>query len=113
MRPISAAVAVLSCGLALAAAPSRGADLAAPVRVFEAGELTLARYTVLQRLWTGSWRASFWIPAHADAGAAIKALAEQAASLGADAIVNLHCLNDAGGWSPGYSCYGLAIKLKP
>jgi len=83
-----------------------------PVRVFDAGELTPSHYTVVKRLWTGTWRASFWIPRHDDAGAAITALTTQAASLGADGVVNLHCLNDAGGWGGGYRCYGLAIKLK-
>lgn len=110
----SAAVAVAFCAgvLTLTATPSMGADASAPVRVFDAGELTLANYTVLKRLWTGSWRASFWIPRHDEAGAAITALTTEAASLGADAVVNLHCLNDRGGLFPGYTCYGLAIKLK-
>ena len=84
----------------------------APVRVFDASELTLARYTVLKRLWTGTWRSAFGVPAHDDAGAAITALTMEAASLGADGVINLHCLNDSGGWSAGYYCYGLAIKLK-
>ncbi|MND00255.1 hypothetical protein D3C83_188000 [compost metagenome] len=57
-------------------------------------------------------RASFWIPEHDDAATAIGALTGKARDLGADGIVNLHCLNDAGGWSAGYLCYGLAVKLK-
>jgi hypothetical protein len=101
------------CGLVLAPMAARSAEEPAPVRVFDAGELTLARYTVVQRLWTGSWRASLWIPSHSDAGSAIAGLTTEAARLGADAVINLHCLNDSGGWSPGYTCYGLAIKLKP
>jgi uncharacterized protein YbjQ (UPF0145 family) len=88
------------------------ADASAPIRVFDAGELTLARYTVLKRLWTGSWRSAFVVPAHDDASAAIAALTTEAASVGADGIVNLHCMNDSGGWPSGYFCYGLAIKLR-
>ncbi len=83
-----------------------------PVRVFDAGELTLDRYTVMKRLWTGTLRASFWIPAYDDAGTAIAALTSEAGNLGADGVVNLHCLNDVGGLGGGYTCYGLAIKLK-
>jgi hypothetical protein len=98
-------LALLAAGTALAAEP-------APVRVFDAGELTLDRYTVVKRLWTGTWRASFWVPEYGDAAAAISAITEEARSLGADGVVNLHCLNDAGGWSAGYLCYALAIKLK-
>lgn len=97
--------------IALAAATASAAE-PAPVRVFDAGELTLERYTVVKRLWTGSLRASFWVPEHADAAAAVSAVTDEAQRLGADGIINLHCLNDAGGWGGGYFCYGLAIKLK-
>ena len=109
MKKIAAVVClflVTIAGLATAAEP------AAPLRVFDAGELTLNRYTVVKRLWTGALRASFWIPSYDDAGTAISALTSEARSLGADGVVNLHCLNDRGGWSGGYTCYGLAIKLK-
>ena len=82
------------------------------MRVFDTGELTLDRYTVIERLWTGTWRASFWVPTPDDAASATAALTWKAADLGADAVVNLHCVNDVGGWGGGYYCYGLAIKLK-
>jgi uncharacterized protein YbjQ (UPF0145 family) len=103
-------LAAVACLFVLAAASVRAEELP-PVRVFDAAELTLSRYTVVKRLWTGSLRASFWIPEHGDAAAAISAITEEARSLGADGVVNLHCLNDAGGWGAGYLCYALAIKL--
>jgi hypothetical protein len=78
-----------------------------PVRVFDAGELTADRYVVVERIWTGTLRTLFWLPSHDDAGAAVTALTDKARSLGADGVVNLHCLKDGG-----YYCYGLAIKLK-
>lgn len=84
----------------------------APVKVFDAGELAPSRYTVVERIWTGTWRAPFWLPGYADAGAAVTALTDKADSLGANAVVNLHCVNDARGWGGGYTCYGLAVKLK-
>lgn len=84
----------------------------AAVRVFDAGELTLDRYEVIERLWTGTWRASFRVPTHDDASLAIAALTSKATDLGADGVVNLHCVNDRGGWGGAYYCYGLAIKLK-
>ena len=108
----AAAIVLLFCALGLAAMPVIGADASAPIRVFDAGELTLARYTVLKRLWTGSWRSAFGVPVHHDAGEAITALTAEAATLGADGVVNLHCLNDTGGWASGYFCYGLAIRLR-
>ncbi len=78
-----------------------------PIRVFDAGELTPDRYTVVERIWTGTLRTLYWLPGHDDAGAAVTALTDKARSLGADGVVNLHCLKDSG-----YYCYGLAIKLK-
>jgi hypothetical protein len=99
--------AVLS---AAAAAPA--AETVAPVRAIEAGELTLAGYTVIARLWTGTWRPAFWIPMHEDSGAAIATLGAEAGRLGADAMTNLYCLQDDRGLRAGYYCYALAIKLK-
>jgi uncharacterized protein YbjQ (UPF0145 family) len=81
------------------------------VRIYDAAELTLDRYTVLKRIWAGTWRASFWVPNHVELADAIEALRERAADAGADGVVNLHCLSDAG-WGGRYFCYGLAIKLK-
>ena len=111
MKSIVAIAAVLLFVLGTVSVAGHAAD-AAPVRVFDAGELTPDRYTVIERIWTGTWRASFWVPSHEDAGAAVAALTSKAANLGANGVVNLHCVNDTGGWGGGYTCYGLAIQLK-
>ena len=111
MKLAKVAAAVLGCVLCVAVEAARAAD-AAPVRVFDAGELTLARYTVVKRIWTQTWRSAFWVSTYGDAADAIAALTSKAADTGADGVVNLHCLNDTGGWGGGYFCYGLAIKLK-
>ena len=108
----SAAAGVL---LAVAAASAAAQEVArgAPLRVFDATELTPDRYTVVRRLWVETARSAFWIPAHSDSGAAIAALADQATRLGADAVINLTCLNDQRAWrNRGYFCYGVAIKLR-
>jgi hypothetical protein len=81
------------------------------IRVYDATELALQRYTVVKRLWTGTWRSSFWVPSYDDAPAALKALTEKAADLKADGVTNVHCLSEAAG-AGGFFCYGLAIKLK-
>ena len=111
MKPAKVAALVLSCVLCVAAGSARAAD-AAPVRIFDATELALDRYTVVKRIWTGTWRSAFWVPTHSDEADAIAALTSKAADAGANGVVNLHCLNDTGGWGGGYFCYGLAIKLK-
>lgn len=102
---------LLSAAL-LAMAASTGCAQNPGVRVYDTGELTLDRYTVVERLWTGTWRASFWVPTYDDPSSAIAALTSKAAVLGADGVVNLHCVNDSGGFARGYYCYGLAIKLR-
>lgn len=108
----SVATGVLCAVAAMNAAaqePARGA----PLRVFDATELTPDRYTVIKRLWVETGRSAFWITTHNDSGAAIAALTDQAVRLGADAMVNLTCLNDQRAWRDrGYFCYGLAIKLR-
>jgi hypothetical protein len=87
----------------------------AAVRIYEAGVLAPYRYTVIKHLWAESWRSAFWVPTHEESGDAIAALQDEAASLGANGIVNLNCLNERGGWfssRDAYFCYGNAIKLK-
>lgn len=106
------AIAAMLCALAAGMPGLTWAGEETPVRVYDTGELTLDRYTVVERLWTGTWRAAFWIPAHREASSAIAELTAKAADLGADGVVNLHCVDDAGGIARGYYCYGLAIKLK-
>jgi hypothetical protein len=107
----TAACAAFFCAAMFVAATAFAAD-AAKVRVFDAGELTLDRYTVVKRIWTGTWRSAFWVGTYNEAADAVAALASKAAGAGADGVVNLHCLKDAGGLTSGYFCYGLAIKLK-
>ena len=111
MKLAKVAAAVLGCVLCVAVGHARAAD-AAQVKVYDATQLTLDRYTVVKRIWTGTWRAALWVPTHDDAADAIAALTSKAADAGADGVVNLHCLNDTGGWGGGYFCYGLAIKLR-
>ena len=107
---IAAAVA-LSCAFCVAGGSAFAAD-AAPVKVFDATELSLDRFTVVMRIWTQTWRSAFWVTTHDDTANAIAALTSKAADAGANGVINLHCLNDTGGWGGGYFCYGLAIKLK-
>jgi uncharacterized protein YbjQ (UPF0145 family) len=109
---LSIAVALaLSCAFCVAGGSALAAD-AARVKVFDATELPLDRYTVVKRIWTQTWRSAFWVSTHDDTADAIAALTSKAADAGADGVINLHCLNDAGGLSSGYFCYGLAIKLR-
>jgi hypothetical protein len=85
-----------------------------PVPVYDATQVAMARYTVIKRLWVESWRSAFWIPGYRDAGGARQALLAEAARLGADAVVNLVCMDKTDNlFRPtGFYCYGSAVKVK-
>jgi len=104
-----AALAVAAVGAPAAEDPAS----TPPLRVFDATEITPDRYTVIARLWVDRWQASFWLKNNTESSAALAALTAEAARLGADAVTNVTCPNDARAWfDAGYLCYGLAIKLK-
>src|SRR5262249_54757180 len=93
-RQICSALAGALCAVGAACAMAQDPAPAAPLRVYDATELTPDRYTVIQRVWTGSWRSALGYPEHADSGAAIGALSAEAGRLGADGLTNLSCLED-------------------
>lgn len=115
MNRLSKSLCVVILSVSAAAAYSApAAEGRAPVRVIEPGELTLLSYTVIQRLWTGTWSSAFWTSTYDTSDAAITMLTREAEKLGADAVTDLSCFRDSGSWfSPeGYFCSGLAIKLR-
>ena len=116
MNRCCAIQAVLGMVLAAAAGTSALAQeplRQAPLRTFDATQLTPDRYTVIRRLWVDSWRTAFDVPAHPESSAALAQLSDEAVRLGADALTNVVCLNDDRAWfRRGYFCYALAVKLK-
>ena len=85
----------------------------APLRTFDATQLTPDRYTVIRRIWVDSWRTAFDVPARPESSAALAQLSDEAVKAGADALTNVICLNDGRAGDKGnYFCYGLAVKLK-
>lgn len=111
LKPLPGFVAGVAFALAPVIAQAQETTEPPPIRVYEASELTLASYTVVKRIWTGTWWGSFIVPSHDELARAIESLKDKAADVGADGVVNLSCLNDAA-WDGRYFCYGLAIKLK-
>lgn len=111
LKPTRSLTAVVIFAFACAPAVAQERAEPPPIRIYEAAELTLASYTVVKRIWTGTWWASFAVPNHTDVASAIEALKKRAADAGADGVTNLFCLSDAP-WDDRYFCYGLAIKLK-
>ena len=85
-----------------------------PIRVYDSTEIAFTRYQVLKRLWVQDWKSAFRVGGHNDVAAARAALLHEAARLGADAVVNLYCLDRTDGIlnSSGHYCYGNAVKIK-
>jgi hypothetical protein len=105
----AAAALTLTATAAYAQPPARDA-----VPVFDSTQIAFDSYTVLHRMGVQDWRSAFGIGGYTDEPSARRALLTQAASLGADGIVNLQCLNQTDRiFKPsGYYCYGNAIRLK-
>ena len=96
---------------------------AADVKDYAVGELSPGEYTVMDRLWVARRGSAIEVPRHADQASAKRALLDEAARIGGDGVVNLHCGESAvvsarlatieskvfGG---SHYCYGSVIKLK-
>lgn len=90
--------------------------LAAPQKaeVYDSTEIAFDSYSVVKRMGVSEWRSAFQLGGYADEAAARDALLTKAAQLGADGVINLHCLAQTDRiFNPaGYHCYGNAIKRK-
>jgi hypothetical protein len=91
---------------------------AAQMKIYSFGDLSTTRYDVVGRPWIDSWRSAFWVPTFPSEEQAIAALRTEAARRGADALLNVSCL-DQGRWKwssntePAFLCYAIAIRVRP
>ena len=90
--------------------PSAAAEV---VPVYDATQVAFNHYTVIKRVGIEGWRSAFQIRGHGDLAAARQAVLTEAASVGADAVVNLTCFDQTDRiFNPaGYFCYGNAIRV--
>ena len=100
-------------------APAQTPEPRAPeLRQYTFSELNPGRYEVVSRPWGDAWRSAFWSPTFPTREQAVVALNNEAAALGADALLNVYCL-DQGRWrgssntEPAILCYGIAIRVRP
>ena len=105
--------------LCVGAVPAQTAQPLPPeLRQYTFGELTPGRYDVVSRQWGDAWRSAFWSPTFPTREQAVSALNNEAAARGADALLNVYCL-DQGRWKgssntePAILCYGIAIRVRP
>ena len=66
---------------------------ASQMKLYAFGDLSTSRYDVVARLWADSWRSAFWVQTFPTEEQAIAALQTEAASRGADALLNVSCLD--------------------
>ncbi len=112
----SALVAVTAYLLSTGAGLARShVEKRAPeIRIYKLGELTPSQYEVVSRPWVDSWRSAFWVPTYPSEEQAIAALRTEAARRGADALMNVGCLNQGSpNAEPAILCYGIGIRLRP
>lgn len=84
------------------------------VPVYDSTEIAFDRYTVIRRLGVEGSGSAFRVPGHRDLASARAALVNEAASIGADGVINLHCLSQTDAlFNPsGYFCHGNAIRVR-
>jgi len=117
---LAALAATLTCALCTGAGIAQGVveQRASELKIYDLGEISMSRYEVVGRPWADSWRSAFWVPTFPSQEQAIAALQTEAASRGANGLLNVNCL-DQGSWSwsskaePAFLCYGIAIRTQP
>jgi hypothetical protein len=96
---------------------------AAEIKDYAVGELSPGEYTVVDRLWVARRGSAIEAPRHADQASAKRALLDEAARIGGDGVVNLHCMEsvvvsarlatiESKVFGGSHYCYGSVIKLK-
>ena len=111
---VAGSIGAASAGAALA----QSAVVPAPLRIYTTGELNPGRYEVVTRQWGDTWRSAFSSPTFPTRDQAVAALSAEAAARGAEALLNVYCL-DQGHWKlsrdtePAILCYGIGIRVRP
>jgi hypothetical protein len=108
------APAVVLCLALAAAAPAVAGPASALLPIYDSTQLALDSYVVIERIGVQGWRSAFNIPGYADEASARHAVLAQAQRVGADGVINLHCLGQTDRlYKPaGYYCYANAIRLR-
>jgi len=115
---LSAIFAGALCALCAGAGVAQSDAASTQLKVYTFGDLTTSQYEVVGRQWGDVWRSAFWLPTFATREQALAALHTEAARTGADALLNVYCLDQGRAkWSsntePAFLCYGIAIRVRP
>src|SRR5215471_20599688 len=113
-----ALVAGGACVLAGCATVPQGQEgVAAEIKVYKPGQLATGSYEGVAHVWVDSWRTAFWPPTYESENEAVSSLQAEAARLGANALVNVVCLDQntqtkSASAKPAILCYGYAIRVR-
>jgi hypothetical protein len=113
---VSALVAVAACLLSAGAsiAANDAEKGASEIKIYKLGDPDTSQYEVVSRPWVDSWRSALRVPTYPSEEQAIAALRIEAARGGADALMNVICLNQGrSNAEPAILCYGIGIRLRP
>ncbi|HUI59867.1 MAG TPA: hypothetical protein VLX90_06575 [Steroidobacteraceae bacterium] len=85
----------------------------ADVRVYESTDLLRNQYTLVQRVWTDSWRTNISYPSFGSEADGLDAMKRIAADSGANGLIHVICLDGRAhaSSSPLLYCYGDAIRV--
>ena len=118
LRHLSAllAIAAFLCGCATTP-QGEGGQPRADIKIYTSGELAGTPYETVSRIWVDSWRTALARPTYSDEQQAIDSMRDEAARLGANALVNVVCFDQGGSlWfksdKPAVLCYANAIRVK-
>jgi len=112
MRRPALACILLASALSGCATQSPPQDVA--IKVYQYNEVRNLKYRIVERIWGESWQSAFYIPGYPSVEQAANALKARAMSAGADAVLNLACIDQQTFFErkPAYICYGDAIKIE-
>lgn len=103
------------CGISgCASAPKE--EQVSQVKVYRPGELPSSQYDHVRYLWVDTWRTAFWLPGASSDTEGIAGLQAKAASLGANGLISVTCIDQRSGRDsknsePSVLCYGHAIRV--
>ena len=83
------------------------------IPVYESVTSTTARYEIVKRLWTESWRSPFVVPGYESREEAVAAFREHAASLRGNGVLNFGCYRMPGVFGTGsrFACNGTIVRF--
>ena len=108
--PIRLAV-VTALSAALLAPIAVSAQDATKVALHESVTSAPTGFTVIQRVWVGSWRSSFGVPSYATREEGASAFREIAASLGGNGVINFGCYRKSEKPDASFACNGTVVRF--